>query len=144
MRAMTARVFQMKAPAEASSLASLRSFVAGSLAGCPQGVVECVVLAVDEACSNVVRHRRPELGCRDIELTVEISDDRLRCRIGSFCAAGDLPRILSRATSTHDAGGRGTHFIACLMDRVDYLPDAARPGALVLVLEKLLPEGEAP
>lgn len=141
---MPPRILQLKAPAEATSLASLRSFVVQALVGLPQTFVDCVVLAVDEACSNIVRHRRPELGTRDIDLTVVIGADRVHCRIGSFCAVDDLPRIRPHARSALETGGRGTHFISCLMDRVDYLPDAERPGALVLVLEKVFPQAGAP
>lgn len=131
----------MTAPAEAASLARLRAFLAAALTGLPPEFVASAVLAVDEACSNVVRHRRPELGCRDIELEVEIAAGRLQCRVGSFCGAEDLPQLRSGAVPPRDAGGRGAHFIACLMDRVDLVPDERRPGTLLLVLEKALPEG---
>lgn len=144
MPRVAARVFQLKAPAEAQTLATLRSFVTAVLVGRPVVFVEGVVLAVDEACANIVRHRRPELACRGIDLTVEIDDDRLRCRIGSFCAVDDLPRIQAGAGGRLDERGRGTRFIACSMDRVDYLPDPQHPGALVLLLEKRFPEAGAP
>jgi sigma-B regulation protein RsbU (phosphoserine phosphatase) len=139
---MGARVFRLQVPAEAKSLGCLRSFLAAALEALPHAFVDCVVLAVDEACANVVRHRRSDLGCREIDLTVEVTDDRIRCRIGSFCTRDDLPAIRPRAASGE--GGLGTHLIGCVMDRVDYEPDPARPGALVLVLEKHLPQGAGP
>ena len=141
---MANRVFQLKVPAEPSSLACLRSFVATALAAQPDPFVDCVVHALDEACSNVVRHRHPGLGCSDIELTIELSADQFRCRIGSFCAARDLPAIRPRREPQLEPGGLGTHFIACLMDRVEYEPDPERPGAMLLVLEKRLPEASQP
>lgn len=137
---MGSRVFQLRVPAEAASLTCLRSFVAAALDAQPDAFVDCVVLAVDEACANVVRHRHPGLGCSEIDLTIELTDDRFCCRIGSFCAARDLPAIRPRVEPKTEPGGLGTHFITCLMDRVDYVPDPDRPGALLLVLEKRLPE----
>ncbi len=137
---MTDRVFQLKVPADAGCLKAVRAFVTAMLAERLGDDADKVVLALDEACANVVRHRSEALGCHDLELTLELTDRAFRCRLSAFCAAGDLPKIHPRDAWDDRPGGLGTQLIARIMDRIEYEPDPDRPGAMALVLEKRLPK----
>jgi anti-sigma regulatory factor (Ser/Thr protein kinase) len=136
---MPGRVFQLKVPAEAGCLKAVRAFVTAMLGERLGDDADRLVLALDEACSNVVRHRSEALGCRDIEVTVELTQDLFRCRIGAFCAERDVPKVHPRGLADARPGGIGTQLISRIMDRIDYEPDPDRPGAMSLVLEKRLP-----
>lgn len=142
--AMAARVFQFKVPAEADCLSAVRAFVHEMLGARLGETADRLVLALDEAFANVIRHRSEALGCRDIEATLELTETLFRCRISAFCAARDVARIRPREQPADEPGGLGTLLIGRIMDRVDYEPDPDRPGAMTLILEKQLSEQTAP
>lgn len=132
------RIYELKVPAEASSLQPLRAFLTSVLEDVLVAATPMVVLALAEACANVVAHRSARLGRADIQLRLEVWPQLVRFRIGAFCCAADLPAIRPRELAEVRPGGLGTHFIARIMDRVDYEPEADPPDAMALVLEKRL------
>ncbi|HEX6810567.1 MAG TPA: ATP-binding protein [Planctomycetota bacterium] len=136
---MGVRVYQLQVPAVASCLRPVRAFLTAALEDVLAAATPAVVLALDEACANVVAHRARHLGRDDVELRIELWPDRVRFRLAAFCAAADLPAIRPRDLAEVRAGGLGTHFVGQLMDRVDYEPDPQCPGAMALLLEKRLP-----
>ncbi len=135
---MTQRVYHVRVPAHASSLRAVRAFVEVLLEEPLGEAAAMVVLALDEACANVVEHRTKRIGRDDIEIQVELTPELLRFRIGCFCIKDDVPRIKPRYLAELRPGGLGTHFIGQIMDHIDYEPDRTRPGAMMLVLEKRL------
>lgn len=137
---MGARIYHLRVPAEARCLRAVRAFVTVALADCSCRTTERIVLALDEACANVIKHRNPGMGCTDVAISIEIDPDVFRCRIGSFCHRDDVANIRPRPIDDVRPGGLGTHFIQQVMDSVRYEPDPERPGAMLLVLEKRLPE----
>ena len=135
---MSQRVYHVRVPAEAICLKTVRAFVASALQEALAEEVEMIILALGEACSNVVQHRAPTVGHDDIELAMELWPELVRFRIGCFCARADLPNIHPPATCTEGQGGLGMHFIGQIMDRIAFEPDPKTPGAMNLVLEKRL------
>jgi sigma-B regulation protein RsbU (phosphoserine phosphatase) len=133
---MGTRRYQLRVPAEAASLAPVRDFLTAALAGALGPATAMAVLAVSEACANVIAHRTPKLGRDELELQCEVGPDLVRFRIPAFCAATDVASIRPRDLADLRPGGLGTHFIAEIMDRVVYEPDPDLPGAMALVLEK--------
>jgi sigma-B regulation protein RsbU (phosphoserine phosphatase) len=139
---MGVRVYQLQVPAAASCLRPVRAFLTAVLEDVLGAATPAVVLALDEACANVVAHRARHLGRDEVELRVEVAPALVRFRLAAFCAAADLPAIRPRDLAEVRPGGLGTHFVGQIMDRVDYEPDPQCPGAMALVLEKrVLPEG---
>lgn len=136
---MAACRYEIRVPAEARCLRAVRAFVAAALPDRLGETVDRIVLALDEACANIIRHRNARMGCNDIELHLELDDGSFRCRISSFCANDDVAHIRPRDEDDPRCGGLGTRFIAQIMDRVEYEPDPHRPGAMTLLLEKALP-----
>lgn len=135
---MPTSVFHVQVPAEATCLRAVRAFV-GSVLEEHCGIDTAnLVLALDEACANVVRHRVPVPGHDDIDVRIELGGGTVRFRIGCFCARRDMPRIRPRDPADERPGGFGTLLIGQIMDRVDFEPDPAMPGRMVLVLEKRL------
>lgn len=135
---MAARRFSVTIPAETRALRALRAFVAAVLddGGCPEA--ERIVLAIDEACSNVIKYRCPTIDDGAIDVHLDLSPAALRVRIGRFCRTAEIDRIKPRALDDVRPGGLGTSFIAQIMDRVEFAADPEVPDCVALVLEKNL------
>ena len=135
---MTTRSYAARIPAETCSLKALRAFFGSVLeeAGCADP--EPVILALDEACSNVIRYRCQTIDDGALEVTAELEPGSLRFRIGRFCKPQDIQKIKPRDLADVRPGGLGTSFIAQIMDRVEYEQDPDDPDCLALVLEKTL------
>ena len=97
---------------------------------------ERIVLAVDEACSNVVKYRSAAIDPGAIDVTVKIDGQRVWVRIGRFCRAGDVDKIKPRDLADIRPGGLGTALIAGVMDRVEFEPEPDHAGCMALVLER--------
>jgi sigma-B regulation protein RsbU (phosphoserine phosphatase) len=132
------RAFEIRLPAEPASLRVVRAFVHGILEDVLGDDVADVVLAVDEACANIIQHRARIEGRDDIDLRVEVEPTCVRFLVACFCIKRDLPRIRPRDLADQRPGGIGTRLIGEIMDRIDYEPCPEVPGTMTLVLEKQL------
>lgn len=135
---LSTRRYAATIPAETCSLRALRAFFGSVLeqAGCRDK--ERVVLALDEACSNVIRYRCHTIDDGQIRVSADLEPELVRFRIGRFCKPEDIGKIKPRDLADVRPGGLGTSFIAQIMDRVAYERDPDQPGCLALVLEKSL------
>ena len=133
---MSTRSFAASIPAETCSLKALRAFFGSVLeqAGCDDS--EPMILALDEACSNVIRYRCDTIDDGQVQVSAELEPDVIRFRIGRFCKPQDIQKIKPRDMADVRPGGLGTSFIAQIMDRVAYERDPDDPNCLSLVLEK--------
>jgi sigma-B regulation protein RsbU (phosphoserine phosphatase) len=136
---MTDRAYAMSVPADARYLKVVRSFFKPVLEDHFGEQAGRILLALDESCSNIVKHGDGGHEPRLIQVRIEVSDHCLRIRLGDFCGKEDLPNIKPRDLEDLRAGGLGTHFVAQVMDRVTYVPEVDQPGRFALVLEKSLP-----
>jgi len=136
---MAGKVFALSVPADAAHLVAVRAFFEALLAPLFGDATPPLILALDEACSNAIRHRDPALRCETLDVSAEIDDAAVRFTLGSFCSHADLPKIKPRELADVRPGGLGTYFIAKIMDKVGYEPETGRPERLALVLEKALP-----
>ena len=133
---MAKRSFDVAVPAETGSLKTLRAFFASVLEGCGCAEAEPIVLALDEACANLIKHRCATIEDGRIRVSAELDEGAVRFRVGRFCASGDIGKIKPRDLADIRPGGLGTSFIAQIMDRVDYEEEPGQPGCMALVLEK--------
>ncbi len=79
-----------------------------------------LTLAVDEACSNVIKYSYEHDPTKTIVLTLANSEERLEIRIQDFGKCPDLEAIKPRDLDEVKPGGLGTHFIQSIMDEVTY------------------------
>lgn len=79
-----------------------------------------LTLAVDEACSNVIKYSYEHDPSKTIVLTLIDSGDKLEIKIQDFGKCPDLDRIKPRDLNEVKPGGLGTHFIKSIMDVVNY------------------------
>ncbi len=79
-----------------------------------------IVLAVDEACSNIIKHCCGQDRTRKIDLTIEAYTEELVISIIDNGARFDISRIQSRDINEIKPGGLGIHIIRQVMDCVEY------------------------
>ena len=100
-----ARAFAMSVPADARYLKIIRRFfqpIVEDLFGEEAGLL---LLALDEACSNVVKHRSKNLMGGKVHVRAEVSREKVRFRIGDFCGKDDIPNIKPRELDDVRPGG---------------------------------------
>ena len=134
---MKERSFQVRVPVDPRFLKAVRAFFQPLLEE-EVGAEEAarLILALDEACSNVVRHCCAERAKGDVAVQAVFGRNGLQFRVRDFCPASEVPRIRPRALDDVRPGGLGTHFINEIMDRVAFEPEPERPDRVMLVLEK--------
>jgi anti-sigma regulatory factor (Ser/Thr protein kinase) len=93
-----------------------------------------IVLAVDEACSNIIRHAYGGDGAKTITVTVTDDRERFIVRLRDYGKKADPDKIAPRPLDDVRPGGLGTHFMAQAFDRVDY--DTSVEQGTLLTLEK--------
>ncbi len=130
-------------PSVAGELKSVREAVAGVLEneGCPASTRTDMVLAVDEACQNVIRHAYKGNAEGEIVLEIRRDGDDLIVLLRDFADTVDVKKIKPRDLEDIRPGGLGTHFIQEIMDEVDFAPPPGNSGNL-LTMKKRLERGK--
>ncbi|RAU21703.1 serine/threonine protein phosphatase [Paramagnetospirillum kuznetsovii] len=126
--------------ARAETLAQIRADVTRTARelGCHDDLVQDVVLAVDEACQNVIRHAYMG-GDGDVVVQVERDEDLLVIRLMDFAPPVEVAKIRPRALDDVRPGGLGTHLMRSIMDQVDFLPPPAGIGNLLQMVKRISP-----
>jgi len=140
---MQDKAFGVTVPADARYLKVVRAFFKPVMDEHFGDDAGRLILALDESCANVVKHRSGALEDGMFHVRLELSAEMVRFIIGDFCAEGDVHRIKPRDLDDIRPGGLGTHFVSEIMDRVAYEPEPEKPGRVALVMEKNLPGKEA-
>lgn len=94
-----------------------------------------VVLAVDEACSNIIRHAYGNECDAEIVLEIFRERDSMIFRLTDFAAPVDARAVRPRAGEALLPGGLGMHIIYRVMDKVEFLEHTDDAGN-VLVMSK--------
>ena len=102
-----------------------------------------VVMAVDEACQNVIRHAYRGEPDGVIELEVRCAGDELRIAVRDFAPPVDPARIRPRPLDELRPGGLGTHLIRSAMDHTELGKPPSGPGNLLRMVKKLARSGAA-
>lgn len=110
------------------NLRPLREYVgkAARNFGFSEEEISNIILAVDEACTNVIRHAYHYQTDKAIEILIEGSDGRFEVRIldsgDPFDPATLQPFNLKEHLSSYKRGGLGIYLMKSLMDKVEYRP----------------------
>ena len=107
-------------PANLSAVRTLvRQFAAD--AGLPGEEIDLVVLGVDEACANVIRHVYQHEEAHLMGLCCEQLSGSLRFRLRDYGACNGTPTVWTgRPLDAVQPGGLGLHLIRTAFDEVDY------------------------
>ena len=97
-----------------------------------------IVLAVDEACSNVIRHAYLGEPDKEIYIKCTIEKKLLRIRIVDHGIQVDPKKIKPRPLDEIRPGGLGVHLIKSVMDRVRYknLADSGNELTMIKYMTK--------
>ena len=93
-----------------------------------------IVLAVDEACSNIIKYAYAGDATRTISLTMTDETDHVTIRLVDLGKKVDAAKIAPRDLDVVRPGGLGTHFMRAVFDTVVY--DTGQEQGTVLTMIK--------
>jgi sigma-B regulation protein RsbU (phosphoserine phosphatase) len=105
--------------------------------GCASELVDLFVLAIDEACANVIRHGYGRGYTGDIILEVLYSQGELIFRLTDFAKPVDVATIKSRDLNDIRPGGLGVHFIKKIMDHYKFLDTPKEVGNILEMRKRI-------
>src|SRR3954454_9265906 len=105
------------------NLAPMRKFVRGFLEAYPFSEKErmLMVLGVDEACTNIIRHAYHLRDDQLISLSLEEMSNCIRMRLRDYGKQTAAHTMKGRAHELIRPGGLGLHLIRTAFDKVDYI-----------------------
>ena len=98
---------------------------------------ELIVLALDEACTNIIRYAYD--GRRDcpIQISMDSDPEQLRCTIRDYGKSCDPKKIQSRELDDFRPGGLGVRIMKTAFDEVNYQP--CDEGTKLVMVKNLPP-----
>lgn len=108
------------------NLSQIRDFVGNYAqeAGIDQPVIEKIILAVDEACTNIMKHAYKSFPDGDIIISLKADRHKFTITIKDFGSSFDAGKIPSPDLNEYyrekRVGGLGMYLIKTLMDEVRY------------------------
>jgi sigma-B regulation protein RsbU (phosphoserine phosphatase) len=138
-------LLRLRVPARADRLKMIRTAteqVAG-YCGCDSQWTLDLVMAVDEACQNIIRHAyagQPEPG--DIMIDFVKEGSAIAVSLVDFAPPVDLVKVKSRDLNDVRPGGLGVHLIKSVTDDARFLPPPPGAGNLFKLTKRLAPKVE--
>jgi serine/threonine-protein kinase RsbW len=120
------RKFTLHVPSSTENLALIREFVTaiGTQAGMTEDEVAKLVLAVDEACANVIEHAYGHDSTKEVMLRASFDEETLRIAVIDTGKGFDPAKVtqsgLEQLIAERRTGGLGLRLIKRLMDEVQY------------------------
>lgn len=132
-------LLSLTVPSQADRLKLVRNAVleTAKFCGCDKDVSRDLVIAVDEACQNVIRHAYGGSPNGKIELKICRNEDELIILLRDFAETIDVSKVQPRDLDDIKPGGLGTHFIREVMDEVEFLASPGDGGNLLRMMKKL-------
>lgn len=115
------RLVEMRFPSHPDRLCIVRALVKRSaeFAGCDAALAEQLVIAVNEACMNIMQHAYHGDTSGEIVLEILNNADTIRFRLQDYAEPVDLESVRPRPLDELRPGGLGTHFIHEIMDECE-------------------------
>jgi len=125
----TAPLFSLRFSAIPANLKMVRCVVeaAACQAGCAESVCNHVVIAVNEACMNIIQHGYRGDPGGEIELEFRNNDGVLEFILRDQAPSAEIENVQPRDLDDLRPGGLGTHFIREIMDEFSHVPG---PGGI--------------
>jgi sigma-B regulation protein RsbU (phosphoserine phosphatase) len=142
-KAQAAAPLELRFPARPAELRGMRDALRERLRAwaLDDACATDVVMAVDEACQNVIRHAYQGDPDGVIELEVRRTEGALQIQVRDFAPPVDPARIKPRELDELRPGGLGTHLIRSAMDHTELCKPPSGPGNLLRMVKKLDREG---
>lgn len=138
-------VLELELPADARLLATTRRTLGGYLADVGADADERaeVVLALDEACVNVIRHAFPPGADGSLRVRVELDGTTVALEVEDDGRGFDAHGVDLREPGPDDVSGRGLRIIRALMTSV-LLQSPTESGGTRLCMQRQLRGGSPP
>jgi anti-sigma regulatory factor (Ser/Thr protein kinase) len=104
-------------------------------AGWEKKTTEEILLAVDEALTNIIRHAY-QGGAGKITVSVVAADDRIEIVLEDWGKKFDPTQVPPPELPRHKPGGLGVHFIRTIMDQMVYEDQGPSGNRLRLIKRK--------
>ena len=132
-------IVELRIPALADRMSLVRATLRSAAQHCgfDDSSTQDLVLAVCEACQNVIQHGYAGQETGDVVLTMTRSDDGVVVRVRDFAAPVDPEIIKPRDLTDVRPGGLGIHFIKNLMDSAVFLPGPDGIGNVLQMTKKV-------
>lgn len=112
--------------------------------GCPEQALRLLVLAVNEACMNVIQHGYRGDPAGEMILEILNNNDELEFRLTDFAPTVDPAQVKPRALDDVRPGGLGTYFIQRIMDEFKFAVPESGEGNLLIMRKRIDKASEAP
>lgn len=136
---LRAPLLRMQFAADATQLKAMRDAVRalGSAEHWPDKLAGDVVLAINEACMNIIEHAYGRDGAGEIVLEIRNNENDIEVVITDFAPPIDLDNIHGRALDDVRPGGLGTHFMNEIMDSCVYSHLDGRAGNMLRMTRRV-------
>lgn len=134
------RILDMRFDSAADQLQGVRHAVRRAICGLgfSSDELNCLVLALNEACMNIIQHAYGPQCRGEIILEIFADAEAVTFRLTDFAAPVDKCCIKSRDLADIRPGGLGVHLMNQVMDLVDFRNDPEGIGN-ILVMRKRRP-----
>lgn len=134
---------RLKFPAETGELAAMRKSARECLLqmGISEMDVELMVLALDEACTNIIRYAYGGPTHSVIRLNIDPLKHGVRCILRDYGKSCDPAKIRSRDLADFRPGGLGVRIMQTVFDHVVFEPKPR--GTQLTLTKKLLVESRS-
>jgi sigma-B regulation protein RsbU (phosphoserine phosphatase) len=129
-RRFAARAGELRAMREAVRCEALAQ-------GCAPACASDIVMAVDEACQNIIRHAYAGRDDGEIVIEIERAGPELVVSLRDFAPSVDPARVRPRDLDDLRPGGLGTHLIQELMDGAGFDPPPPDGGNLFRMRKRI-------
>ena len=133
------RVVEIRFSSRPDRLAMVRATVsaAAQSCGCGEACVQDIIIAVSEACQNVIRHAYGGAADGEIVLDIRKNGHRLIFELLDFAPPVDVAKIRPRPLEEIRPGGLGTHYIQECMDQCGFVPAPEGAGNLFRMVKQI-------
>lgn len=132
-------IFDQEFPAQTAALAEVRAALDAACrdAGMGERATGDLVLAVNEACMNVIQHGYAYAPDAVFRLRLLQDGGMLHVHVLDNARPAGLDDLCPRALDDLRPGGLGVHFMRQLSDGIDYLPAPAGYGNLLQISKRI-------
>jgi sigma-B regulation protein RsbU (phosphoserine phosphatase) len=137
----TQQILEFAFPAKPEHLCTVRARLREALvkAKYSKETIECVTLAIGEACMNIIQHAYCDGDCGDIVLEIIRQDSSLVFRLTDFARnKSRADEMKSRPLDQIRPGGLGCHIINEIMDEVQLLDCGKRQGNILQMKKEVI------
>lgn len=133
------RMLELRVPARPGELKTIREAVRSCVdgCGCNQKSTADIVLAIDEACQNIIRHAYSDQPDDLIVIEIDHVGDELIFSLTDFAPTIDPKTVKPRDLDDVRPGGLGTHFIRHVMDKTTYTKPPSGRGNLLRMVRRI-------